>query len=34
MRILSLERGNHQIVFETLQIGKSYDKLVVLVRSF
>ena len=27
MRILSLVRGNHQIVFETLQIEKSYDKL-------
>jgi hypothetical protein len=32
MRILRLKRGNHQIVYETLQIGKSYGKLVVLVR--
>jgi hypothetical protein len=33
-RILRLKKGNHQIVYETLQIEKSYDKLVVLVRSF
>jgi hypothetical protein len=31
MRNLSLVRRNHQIVFETLQIGKSYDKLEVLI---
>jgi hypothetical protein len=34
MRILSLGRGDHQIVYETLQIGRSYDKSVILVRTF